>query len=321
MRLKPMLRTTRPAHVAAGVLMSAIPTSAVALSAGTADAQNAIQASVGARHIAYGGQVRITGNASASNAGQSVVLEFEPAGSSSWRALTASKVRPDGSFRLAAPLRHSGLVKVVGAGTLGARSATQVGTSGATAISPSPARPVSVASALRVARRSRDVLGGSSVNVSGTLLPAVGRRQVVLQARTGRHWHTLAWARTGSRGGFQLHWSPGGPGQQQLRVRFRGDRLNTPVSAGAGVLTAYRQSLASWYDDSGSTACGFHAYYGVANKALPCGTNVTFHYGGHTVTAVVDDRGPYVGGREWDLNQNTAGALGFGGVDTVWSSI
>jgi rare lipoprotein A (peptidoglycan hydrolase) len=38
------------------------------------------------------------------------------------------------------------------------------------------------------------------------------------------------------------------------------------------------------------------------------------------VTAVVDDRGPYVGGREWDLNQNTARALGFGGVGTVWST-
>ena len=33
-----------------------------------------------------------------------------------------------------------------------------------------------------------------------------------------------------------------------------------------------------------------------------------------------DDRGPVVAGRDWDLNQNTAGALGFGGVDAVWSS-
>jgi hypothetical protein len=33
------------------------------------------------------------------------------------------------------------------------------------------------------------------------------------------------------------------------------------------------------------------------------------------------DPGPYVGGREWDLNQNLAGALGFSGVDTVWSSL
>jgi peptidoglycan lytic transglycosylase len=59
----------------------------------------------------------------------------------------------------------------------------------------------------------------------------------------------------------------------------------------------------------------------VANKDLPCGTQVTFDYGGRVVTPVVDDRGPYVGGRESDLNQNTAGALGFSGVDAVWSSI
>jgi rare lipoprotein A (peptidoglycan hydrolase) len=60
---------------------------------------------------------------------------------------------------------------------------------------------------------------------------------------------------------------------------------------------------------------------GVANKTLPCGTHVTFSYNGRTVTAVVDDRGPFVDGRDWDLNQNTAAALGFGGVDTVWSSV
>ena len=58
----------------------------------------------------------------------------------------------------------------------------------------------------------------------------------------------------------------------------------------------------------------------MANKSLPCGTHVTFSYGGRTVVATVDDRGPYVGGRTWDLNQNTAAALGFAGVGTVWDA-
>jgi rare lipoprotein A (peptidoglycan hydrolase) len=53
---------------------------------------------------------------------------------------------------------------------------------------------------------------------------------------------------------------------------------------------------------------------------LPCGTKVEFRHDGRSVTATVDDRGPYVGGRDWDLNQNTAGVLGFGGVGQVWSS-
>jgi rare lipoprotein A (peptidoglycan hydrolase) len=79
--------------------------------------------------------------------------------------------------------------------------------------------------------------------------------------------------------------------------------------------------VASWYDDAGNTACGFHATDGVASKSLPCGTKVTFAYHGRTVTAVVDDRGPFVSGRSFDLNQNTAAALGFNGVDTVWSSL
>jgi len=83
----------------------------------------------------------------------------------------------------------------------------------------------------------------------------------------------------------------------------------------------FTQTVASWYYDGGSTACGFHAFYGVANRTLPCGTKVTFMYGERSVTATVDDRGPYVGGRDWDLNQNTAGALGFVGVEGIWSTL
>jgi rare lipoprotein A (peptidoglycan hydrolase) len=45
-----------------------------------------------------------------------------------------------------------------------------------------------------------------------------------------------------------------------------------------------------------------------------------FRNGSREVTATVDDRGPFVGGRTWDLNQNTAAALGFGGVGSVLSS-
>lgn len=79
-------------------------------------------------------------------------------------------------------------------------------------------------------------------------------------------------------------------------------------------------SVASWYDDSGATASGWHATYGVAHLSMAFGTKVEFCYppgSGRCVLATVDDRGPYVGGREWDLNQNTAGALGFSGVGAV----
>ncbi len=79
-------------------------------------------------------------------------------------------------------------------------------------------------------------------------------------------------------------------------------------------------TVASWYYDGGSTACGFHAQYGVANRTLPCGTHVIMRYGGHTVVATVDDRGPFIYGRTFDLSQSTAGALGMWGVATVYAS-
>jgi rare lipoprotein A (peptidoglycan hydrolase) len=77
-------------------------------------------------------------------------------------------------------------------------------------------------------------------------------------------------------------------------------------------------AVASVYNDKGGTACGFHARYGVAHKTKPCGYHVRFRYHGHEVTATVDDRGPYIAGRTWDLAESTQRALRFPmGVDTV----
>lgn len=80
-------------------------------------------------------------------------------------------------------------------------------------------------------------------------------------------------------------------------------------------------AVASWYYDEGDTACGFHAHYGVASRTLPCGTQVQLRYGARTVTATVDDRGPYVYGRSFDLGLSTARALGMSGVVTLYSHI
>jgi rare lipoprotein A (peptidoglycan hydrolase) len=128
----------------------------------------------------------------------------------------------------------------------------------------------------------------------------------------------LSSARTGARGGFHLRYGSGGA--EQLRVRFTGDRMNSPASMPTGRVTVFQQALASWYYDAGGTACGFHAHFGVASPGLSCGTQVTFRNGGNEVTATVDDRGPFVGGRSWDLSQTTAAALGFAGVGAIWAS-
>jgi hypothetical protein len=180
--------------------------------------------------------------------------------------------------------------------------------------------PVARATRLRVRSRRLAVLAGQSVEVRGRLLPGIAGRRVALQAREGHGWRTLARARTRAAGQFVLRYVPGSAGRESIRVTYAGDRLSGGSAATVGPMTVYREAGASWYYDGGHTACGFHAFYGVANRTLPCGTKVSLRYNGRTVTATVDDRGPYVGGRDWDLNQNTASALGFGGVGAVWSS-
>jgi rare lipoprotein A (peptidoglycan hydrolase) len=108
------------------------------------------------------------------------------------------------------------------------------------------------------------------------------------------------------------------PGSQALSGVVQANHTRTTAAAPPG----YRRRTASWYRDDGlQTACGFTANYGVANKKLPCGTHVKFWRAGHTVTAVVDDRGPYVAGRTWDLDEHTARRLHFKGIGVgyVWA--
>ena len=83
--------------------------------------------------------------------------------------------------------------------------------------------------------------------------------------------------------------------------------------------------LASWYGtgfDGQITASGevFDAYgYSAAHNTLPLGTEITVSYAGRSVDVVVNDRGPYSGGRELDLSQGAAEYLGLtvAGVDYV----
>jgi rare lipoprotein A len=317
MRPSTLLRESRLMHVAVGASILAGPASAVAL----ADTTPTMHAWLKAGKLAYGRDVVLTGHAPSGQAGQPVLLEFAPAGTGGWRPIASSRVGGNGSFRLAAPLTRSGAVRAVEEPQSSGSSTGAFAVAASSAGSPTtPAQQVSVAPALRIRSRAINVVGGQRVSVRGKLLPGAPSRRVILQTWRAGRWITVAGARTGARGSFALRYLPDGSGQEPLRVHFTGDVANAAASRRVGELTVFHPSLASWYDDSGTTACGFHAYYGVANLSLPCGARVSFMSGGRTVNAVVDDRGPYVGGRQWDLNQNTAAALGFAGVGTVWSS-
>lgn len=88
---------------------------------------------------------------------------------------------------------------------------------------------------------------------------------------------------------------------------------------------SYKYVLASTYGEGdgfmwGTTASGdtvTPTSMGVAMRTVPLGTTIEISYHGKTVTAVVNDRGPFVGDRQIDLQPAVAHALGFDGVDTV----
>lgn len=322
MRTRFKLRKWRLAYLL-GALTFAIPGSAVALAAGPSSTQSAraggVQFTLSGRHLAYGGEVSVSGTTAASDSGQRLELDYKQS-NQAWRPVAYTTVRSDGAFHFAVRLWRTGLVRVTdtsGAPTETTNQTTATGGSSLTASSP---RQVVVTAQLSVSHRPINVLSGQTANVTGQLLVGLPRRRVQLQGRAGGHWQTLATAATGQGGRFDLRYATSNLGAESLRVRFEGDGANAPAWVHAGLLTVYQQTVASWYEDAGDTACGFHATYGVANKSLPCGTKVTFMLGGRTVVATVDDRGPFVPGRTWDLNQNTAAALGVSGVATLWSS-
>jgi len=177
---------------------------------------------------------------------------------------------------------------------------------------------------LVVARHRYDVHAGDSLRIRGTLLPRERGRRIVVEAAIGGRWRALGAARTSANGHFAARLATVALGELRLRVRVAGGRGHRLPRVPAGTLVAYRPTLASWYDlYGGALACGGTLGYdtlGVANRTLPCGTRVTLRYRGRTVTVPVVDRGPYVGGREWDLTGATARRLGFEGVGVVWST-
>jgi len=314
-----------PRHAATGALALGTTLSVTALALAEAPAPEASPVprtpSVRDTTLALGQRADVSGRVAASAAGRRLVLQYRARGAR-WRAVGETVVEPGGRYRFRVRLKRSGAVRVA-LPPLGAAEGA-LGAAAAEAASTSRPRRVAVAGKLVVRRRSHDVHAGTAVHLRGTLLPRTRGRRVVVEAGSNGRWHAVAQARTRANGHFDARVVAEVPGTQRLRVRFGGDRRNARTRVRAGSLQTFRPGLASWYALYGSrTACGqtlTAGTMGVANKTLPCGTLVTFRYGSREVTVPVIDRGPYAGGREWDLTGATARALGFGGVGVVWST-
>ena len=218
---------------------------------------------------------------------------------------------------------------VAGFGALGMSLVEASTATGADAAPATGAQPAAAAKAapthftLRVTAR-RHVLSGRSGLVKGSIAPAEKGRTVLVQARGARGgWHTVARVHTSGKGRFAASWRPRGRGRYDVRAKLL--RSSAQRKAKGGV-TVYRTSFVSYYGPGfygHRTACGGTLQpgtLGVANRSLPCGTRVTLRYRSHTVTVRVIDRGPYVGGREYDLTAATKNRLRFGSTGTLWSA-
>jgi rare lipoprotein A len=317
--LRPLsVRAKRLRCAVAGSLLIAMTVVALAPAASTADTQGApVAFSIADRHVRYGQPLVATGRLAVTDAGRTVVLVGRN-GAGVERALATARVAPNGAFRLATKALHSStvLVRLQGDGGIAAAAA---GTA-----RPAAEQLVYVAARISAATRRLDVLAGHRAVVRGALRPGGAGRRVVLQARLRGHYRTIARDRTDARGRYLLRVWRHRTGSMRVRVRFLGDADNLSVTRRVGRLEVYRVAVASWYGPGlygGHLGCGGRlgaGQLGVANKTLPCGTLVTVRYGGRSVRVPVIDRGPYVGGREFDLTAATAHRLGFGGHGPVW---
>jgi rare lipoprotein A len=196
-----------------------------------------------------------------------------------------------------------------------ARSDAQGTTTTTTTTKPQPP----AATAARVAdvvptQRRLNVLSGRRALLSGHLSPGFAGRLVVLQRQTRGGWRTIARTTSGPEGRFRIRYRTQRPGSARLRVHVSGGGAPTyrePI----GRLNVYRRVFVSWYGPGlygNHLSCGGTlgpGTIGVANKTLPCGARVTLRYHGRKLRVRVIDRGPYVGGRDYDLTAATRALL------------
>lgn len=87
-----------------------------------------------------------------------------------------------------------------------------------------------------------------------------------------------------------------------------------PMQSQSEVVTA------SWYDHGKITASGERfdpEGLTVAHRALPFGTRLKLRYKGRKIIVRVNDRGPFVKGRQLDVSRRVARILGMTGVHKI----
>jgi rare lipoprotein A len=192
------------------------------------------------------------------------------------------------------------------------RAATMAGALGLVMAAPAAAQ--TQAATATVAKKRMHVRAGQRVAVAGTATPG---SVASLQIRRRSRWRTIDRDRVAASGRYalrsRLHRTMSAP------VRMAVGGLKRPL----GRVNVYRWASASWYGPGlygNRLGCGgtlTPGRVGVAHKSLPCGSKVTLRHRGRTLSVRVIDRGPYVGGREYDLTEATARKLRFRGHGAI----
>ena len=196
-----------------------------------------------------------------------------------------------------------------------------------TSSTPQPAaRAAAQTARIGVRHRKLDLRAGRRAVVAGKVTPVAAGLTVSLQVTRGRGWRTIDRDRTDAAGRYKLRQRLRSTLSRRARVHVAPAPGILPVKRRLGRLNVYRYAYASWYGPGlygNRTGCGGTLYagrVGVAHKSLPCGTMVTFKHGKRELRVPVIDRGPYVGGREYDLTAATAERLGFEGHGAILST-
>lgn len=307
----------------AGVLTTAItPAVAAPTMAAPADPAAPIQLTITDHTLGYGQALSVSGRLASGQADAPVRLEHRPVGSTAWIPVRSAQTAADGRFALRARVLRSGSLRVVGVTAQAAAAAGDAAAAAEPAVA-SAERAVRVGARIVAGSVRRNVAAGRAVRVAGAVQPARAGRTVALQLRSRGRWRTVDHARTGNGGHFRLQERLRAATSLPARVRFGGDGLNGATKRSVGRVNAYRSAYASWYGPGlygQPLGCGgtlTAGTIGVAHKTLPCGTKLTLRYHGRSVRASVVDRGPYVGGREFDLTSATKARLGFGSTGYV----
>jgi rare lipoprotein A len=166
----------------------------------------------------------------------------------------------------------------------------------------------------------------TGLSVTGTTPAGDAGRVIEIDRLVGgatSTWVDATVAQVQPGGSFAATWKANHIGQYTIRAVLQSAGGSAAGAPPAVTVTVYRRSLATLYGPGlygQRTACGEilrRRTLGVANRTLPCGTEISIYYDGRSITVPVIDRGPYAHGANWDLTMATARALGMLGTGVL----